>query len=236
MFNVLERKFVLFSIVFPSQDFHLFIFNADPTRIHHLVYGGLWAIFCGWVCPQTIFMEMVYRRIEYFIEGDLECPEKNSMKLHGQQKSCWKNHQTIFFLPLLFYFQYILSYIIGYEEVWRIATEPISMHTGLHRNDRFSFLFYGVFAFMQGAGMHYYLSLWQITRRDPRSQFHRHFLRLAARRTRVKSKRGRNWQYQSRGDCVGTCIKVCPTGIDIEMVPSLNVSTAPPLMCAMKWW
>jgi polyferredoxin len=27
-------------------------------------------IFCGWFCPQTIFMEMVFRRIEYWIDGD----------------------------------------------------------------------------------------------------------------------------------------------------------------------
>ena len=30
-------------------------------------YGRLW---CGWVCPQTLLMEMVFRRIEYLIEGD----------------------------------------------------------------------------------------------------------------------------------------------------------------------
>jgi polyferredoxin len=27
-------------------------------------------IFCGWICPQTIFLEMVFRRIEFWIEGD----------------------------------------------------------------------------------------------------------------------------------------------------------------------
>jgi polyferredoxin len=27
-------------------------------------------LFCGWACPQTVFMELVFRRIEYWIEGD----------------------------------------------------------------------------------------------------------------------------------------------------------------------
>jgi polyferredoxin len=33
-------------------------------------YGNFGRIFCGWICPQTIFFEMVFRRIEYWIEGD----------------------------------------------------------------------------------------------------------------------------------------------------------------------
>ena len=37
-----------------------------------VIYGR---VFCGWVCPQTIFMEMIFRRIEYWIEGSAENKE-----------------------------------------------------------------------------------------------------------------------------------------------------------------
>ena len=71
LLNILERKFVLFGFPFFPQDFHLFVI-AMITMILFLVlftviYGR---IFCGWICPQTIFLEMIFRKVEFFIEGD----------------------------------------------------------------------------------------------------------------------------------------------------------------------
>ena len=63
-FDILERKFIFFSVVFWPQDF--FIFGIGMLTfilfivLFTVVYGR---IFCGCVCPQTIFMEMVFRRI-----------------------------------------------------------------------------------------------------------------------------------------------------------------------------
>lgn len=71
LFNILERKFILFGWYFAPQDFHLFviamIIGILFIAVFTVAYGRL---FCGWVCPQTIFMEMVFRKIEYWIEGD----------------------------------------------------------------------------------------------------------------------------------------------------------------------
>ncbi|NJM16207.1 MAG: 4Fe-4S binding protein [Bacteroidales bacterium] len=71
LFNVLQREFIVFGQVFSPQDFHLF-FLAMLVFIVFIVlftviYGRVW---CGWACPQTVFLEMVFRRIEYWIEGD----------------------------------------------------------------------------------------------------------------------------------------------------------------------
>jgi hypothetical protein len=42
LFNILERKFILFGILFTPQDFHLFVSShADPNRIHHPFHGRL---------------------------------------------------------------------------------------------------------------------------------------------------------------------------------------------------
>ncbi len=71
LFNIIERKFVLFGNVFWPQDLHIFVFGMLIAMVcivlFTVVYGRVW---CGWACPQTIFMELVFRRIEYWIEGD----------------------------------------------------------------------------------------------------------------------------------------------------------------------
>lgn len=71
LFNILERKFILFGILFGPQDFHIFVLVMISVFVSiflfTVVYGRL---FCGWLCPQTVFLEMVFRKIEYIIEGD----------------------------------------------------------------------------------------------------------------------------------------------------------------------
>src|SRR5690606_17289701 len=71
MFNIIERKFCVFGAVFYPQDLHIFVFGMLIAMVcivlFTVVYGRVW---CGWACPQTIFMELVFRRVEYWIEGD----------------------------------------------------------------------------------------------------------------------------------------------------------------------
>jgi polyferredoxin len=71
LFNLIERKFAILGKVFWPQDLYLFaialIILVLFVVLFTVVFGRL---FCGWICPQTIFMEMVFRRIEYWIEGD----------------------------------------------------------------------------------------------------------------------------------------------------------------------
>jgi ferredoxin len=44
------------------------------------VYGRIW---CGWLCPQTVLMEMVFRKIEYAIEGDAHTSSASCSTPHG---------------------------------------------------------------------------------------------------------------------------------------------------------
>lgn len=70
-FDILNRKFIIFGLLFWPQDFHLFVLATITLVVFIILFtvilGRLW---CGWACPQTIFMEMVFRKIEYWIEGD----------------------------------------------------------------------------------------------------------------------------------------------------------------------
>ena len=74
LFNVIQRKFIFFGQIFWPQDFFIFAIGLLTfivfVILFTVVFGRIW---CGWMCPQTLFMEMVFRKIEYFIEGNMIC-------------------------------------------------------------------------------------------------------------------------------------------------------------------
>ncbi len=73
MLNVLERRFVLLGVLFRPQDFYLVVLIGLTVLVtvvlSTVVFGRIW---CGWLCPQTVFMEMLFRKLEYLIEGSAE--------------------------------------------------------------------------------------------------------------------------------------------------------------------
>lgn len=221
LFNLLERKFILFGKAFWPQDFYLFglgmIILVVFIALFTVVYGRL---FCGWVCPQTIFMENVFRRIEYFIEGDW----KQQMKLNRDpwttQKIVKKTSKHVIFYAISFIIaNTFLAYIIGIDELFKIVTSPVSEHmAGFAAITIFSGVFYGVFAFMREQ---------VCTTVCPYGRLQgvlldKQSIVVAYDRVRGES-RGRFRKNENRdevgkGDCIDCmqCVNVCPTGIDIR--------------------
>ena len=71
LFNIVERKFIICSVIFTVQDFPIFALSMIIFMVFIVMFTVLFGrLFCGWVCPQTIFLEFVFRRIEYLIEGN----------------------------------------------------------------------------------------------------------------------------------------------------------------------
>lgn len=69
LFNILERKFILFGLPFGPHDFYIFVIGFIAFIVFIILFTAIYGrLFCGWVCPQTIFMESVFRKIEYLIE------------------------------------------------------------------------------------------------------------------------------------------------------------------------
>lgn len=152
LFNILERKFILFGILFMPQDFHLFVLAMLTFIVFIVLFTVVFGrLFCGWVCPQTIFMEMVFRKIEYWIEGDHNAQRRLNKAPWTRDKVFKKTAKhAIFFGIAILIANTFLAYIIGVDEVFRIATEPVSMHLGgFIAMILFSFAFYGVFAWMR---------------------------------------------------------------------------------------
>lgn len=149
LLDVLNRKFVFFGLIFSPQDFYLFvlamligvIFIAAFT----VVYGRVW---CGWACPQTIFMELIFRRVERWIEGDASQRRKLDAAPLSFRKIGKKGLKHGVFVLISFFISNIfLAYIIGSEPLMAIVREPISENlTGFLAIWAFTAVFYFVFA------------------------------------------------------------------------------------------
>jgi cytochrome c oxidase accessory protein FixG len=149
LFNVLERKFVLFGLLFTPQDFHLFVLAMLTFIVFIILFTVVYGrLFCGWVCPQTVFMEMFFRKIEYWIEGD-------SNEQRRLDKAPWTTEKirkktlkhVVFFLIAVVVSNYFLAYVIGMDAVIQIVKEPVSQNFyGFVAMLIFSGVFYGVFS------------------------------------------------------------------------------------------
>lgn len=152
LFNIIKRHFIIFGVSFAPQDFHLFVLAMLTFVVFIILFTVIYGrLFCGWICPQTVFMEMVYRKIEYLIEGDANAQRRLNNSPWTSDKIIKKlSKQAIFFAIAVLISNTFLAYIIGIEEVYKIATEPISQNlTGFIAMLVFSFAFYFVFAWMR---------------------------------------------------------------------------------------
>ncbi|MFN7948052.1 MAG: cytochrome c oxidase accessory protein CcoG [Blastocatellia bacterium] len=226
MLNIIERKFILFGMIFFPQDFYLVVLAVlmllVSVFLFTAVFGRVW---CGWLCPQTVFMEMVFRKIEYLIEGDAR-----------QQRQLDEGPMTparlfrkvlklgIFYALSFFIANTFLAWIIGVDELRKIVTAPPTHHlTGFIAINIFTFLFFGVFAWFREQACvvvcpygRYQSALvdantivvaYDFKRGEPRGKL-----------VRIEKRLKENEPLPQRGDCVDCkqCVEVCPTGIDIR--------------------
>lgn len=221
MLNLIERKFVIFGQVFWPQDMYIFavflILAVVFVILFTIIYGR---IFCGWVCPQTIFMEMVFRRIEYLIEGDAAQQRQLDKAPWDAKKIVKKASKHIIFWLLSFLIaNTFLAYIIGSDALWQIQTDPLGRHLGgLIAIVIFTYAFYGVFAFLREQ---------VCTTICPYGRLQGVLLDQNSMvvaydhvrgENRAKIKKGEDRQSAQKGACIDCfqCVQVCPTGIDIR--------------------
>ena len=219
LLNFIERKFVFFGLIFTPQDFYLFalamlifiIFIVCFT----VVLGRLW---CGWACPQTIFMEMVFRRIEYWIEGDANQQKKLDAQEWNKEKVLKKGSKHFLFLLISFFIaNTFLAYLISADQLHKIITEPVSGHvTGFISIWLFTFIFYGVFAYVREVVCTVICPYGRLqgVLLDNQSLIVAYNVQRGEPRGHLQKKVVDN----EKGDCIdcGLCVQVCPTGIDIR--------------------
>jgi cytochrome c oxidase accessory protein FixG len=221
LFDILERKFILFGVIFWPQDFYIFAIGFLSFVVFIIlftvVFGRVW---CGWACPQTVFMEMVFRKIEYWIDGDSQAQKRlkempwNSFKIRKRAVKV-----AVFFSISFLIANFALSYLIGMDEVLKMVHEGIYANLGTFSSlVAFTTIFFLVFYWfreqacivvcpygrLQGVLLDRksIVVAYDYVRGEPRGKVQKAPVPAA----------------DVAGDCVDcfACVRVCPTGIDIR--------------------
>ncbi len=221
MINLVERRFVFFGQSFWPQDFLIFVVGFITfivfVTLFTVAFGRL---FCGWACPQTVFMDQVFRRIEYTIEGDWkqrQALDKGPLTGDKIRKKTLKH--ALFFAISFLIGNTFLAYIIGSDMLIRTITEPASEHmVGLTAMFVFSGVFYANFAFFREQAC---------TTVCPYGRLQgvlldRKSIVIAYDHVRGEPRglmrKGEERSTAGKGDCIDckACVHECPTGIDIR--------------------
>ncbi len=224
MFNVLERRFNIFGFPFWPQDFHLFVIMMIIGVVFVILFTVAFGrLFCGWVCPQTIFMEMVFRRIEYWIDGD----RGKQIRL---QKMPWNAEKikkrvlkwVVFFIISFLIANVFLAYLIGSDQLIRYITDGPLKHTStLISLFIFTGVFYFVFAWFreQVCIIACPYGRLQGVLLDNKSIVVAYDHKRGEKEAgRAKFNKTEDRPTTGKGDCIDcfACVHVCPTGIDIR--------------------
>ncbi|MCL3781725.1 cytochrome c oxidase accessory protein CcoG [Prolixibacteraceae bacterium JC049] len=212
LFDFLDRQLIIFGIHLYPQDFHL-MFLAMLTIfvlviLVNVSFGRIW---CGWLCPQTLLMEFVFRKIEFIVEGDHKKQRILNSKGFSVEKLLRKSVKHALFFSICFIItNTFLAYIIGVDELWQIISDPVSMHLwGFIAALLFTLVMYVVFSQVRELVCTFVCPYGRLQGV------------LSDSNTIMVSydyKRGEPRGAGSSGDCFDCkrCIAVCPTGIDIR--------------------
>ncbi len=215
LFNVLERKFIFFGVIFWPQDFFIFAIGLLTFLVFVILFTVAFGrLFCGWACPQTIFMEMVFRKIEFWIEGDAHQQKKlNTMPWNTEKLFKRGSKILVFFAVSFLIANFFLAYVIGMDELEVLVQDGVFMHFGTFSAlVIFTCVFFFVYIWfreqaclivcpygrLQGVLLdrNSILVAYDYVRGEPRGKV----------------------TEKDKGDCVNchACVRVCPTGIDIR--------------------
>ena len=224
LFNVLERRFNIFGFPFWPQDFHLLVISMIIGVVFVILFTVVFGrIFCGWICPQTIFMEMVFRKIEYWIEGD----RGKQIRLNKQPWYAEKIKKRVLIWIIFFIISFIianvfLAYLIGSDKLLSYITgNPFDNIGTLISLLIFTGVFYFVFTWFREQVCIIacpYGRLQGVLLDNKTINVAYDYIRGEGKKGRAKFKKNEDRATTGKGDCIDCkqCVVVCPTGIDIR--------------------
>jgi cytochrome c oxidase accessory protein FixG len=214
----------------PARRFHLFGATFHPTDSALLMLlmlsiflGIFWItalfgrVWCGWGCPQTVYMELVFRPIERLFEGG-----------PGRQRQLDKHRgfvpprvrlakYAVFFIVAFVLGNQFLSYFVGWEKLagW-VTSSPLENPAGfavMAVTTGLVFFDFTYFREQMCTVVCPYARL-QSALLDRNSLVVGYDALRGEARKRVKARR----EGDGSGDCIdcGACVQTCPTGIDIR--------------------
>ncbi len=218
LFDIINRKFILFGFAFGPHDFYLLGLAMITSIVFIFLFTAVFGrLFCGWICPQTVFMESVFRKIDYWVEGSHKDQRRLTESSWTGEKFLKKGTKYIIYFVISFMTaNMLLAWIIGIDALQKIVVEPVSEHIS------------GFTAMMLFTGLFYWIFIWfreqacilvcpygrlQGVLLDPNS------IVIAYDNVRGEPrKKIKRTEERTAGDCIdcNECVVVCPTGIDIR--------------------
>ena len=221
LINIIERQFYILGQPFYPQDFFILALGAITSLVFIILFTVAFGrIFCGWICPQTIFLEMIFRKIEYAIEGD----RNKQIRLDNQawdSEKIWKRSLKwfSFILISLIITHIMFMYIVGYKEVFNIMQQgPFEKPTNFLVMVLFTAAFYFVFAWFREQVCTMVCPYGRLQGVLIDKETINVLYDYKRGENRSKWKKGEDRRAAGKGDCIDCkqCVVVCPTGIDIR--------------------
>ncbi len=213
--DIAARRFYLFGAAFNAQDTFLLFFLLSGMGfslfVATAVFGRVW---CGYSCPQTVFLEGVFRRVERWVEGPRATRMRRNSAPMNFDKFWRKTLKHILFLVLSSAVAHIfISYFVSLPRLW-----DMMHHSPADNISAF------IWVFVLTSIMYLNFAWF----REQMCMIICPYGRLQSVMTDLDTivigydegrgePRGKK-STRDVGDCVdcGRCVAVCPTGIDIR--------------------
>jgi len=233
--DVAARRFHFLGLTLSAQDTWLLFFGVSGLGFALFfltaLFGRLW---CGWACPQTVFLDHVYRRIERWLEGD--APARRALKLAPMSAGKFLRRaakHALYLLVSLAITHLFLAYFVSIPALWHFMHAAPGEHWGAFL---FVFIAAGILYFnfawfreqlcivicpygrLQSAltDDHTLVIGYDACRGEPRGKLRHGGGGLA--RAGSGEAPASSLAHGELGDCIdcSRCVQVCPTGIDIR--------------------
>lgn len=213
--DIADRQFFLFGSTFNAQDFYLAFFLLSGIGFGLIVVAALWGrVWCGWACPQTVFLDGVFRRIERWIEGPAAVRKRRDEGPWTGDKIVRKAAKHAIYVVLAVVIAHVfLAYFTSVDKLGAMITEgPVAHPTTFIWAVAVTVVIYGNFWWFREQlciVVCPYGRLQSVLQDEDTINVQYDHVR--------GEPRGKATQ-QGFGDCVDCrrCVAVCPTGIDIR--------------------
>jgi len=214
LFDIARREFTLFGATFLPTDTFLLMLLLFSIFVGIFLVTAIWGrVWCGWACPQTVYMEFIYRPLEVFIEGGRSRQIKTD-KTGLSGRRVVKN--VVFFVVSAFLANTFLAYFVGWSQLLRWMSSLPTQHPaafGVMLGT--TLLMFGDFGWFreQTCIVACPYGRFQSVLLDRQSLIVGYDEARGEPRERWRKK-----QERTSGDCIdcGLCVSTCPTGIDIR--------------------
>lgn len=217
LLDLLHRQFSFFGLtLLPTDTLLLALFMVSVFLTIFLLtalYGRVW---CGWACPQTVYLEYVFRPIERLFDGTMGKGGKPSSLTPGWRRSL---KFVAYLLVSMLLAHTFLAYFVGVDQLSQwimgspfnhpVAFMVMAVVTGLMLFD------FGYFREQTCLVACPYGRL-QSVLLDKQSLIVAYDVKRGEPRGKLRTELP--MAERTQGDCIdcGLCVRTCPTGIDIR--------------------